>query len=131
MTEQNPLQKATPLIFERSASGRRGTTITKPDVPTKPLNELLPASALRTSPPALPEAPEHEVVRHFTSLSLKNHHVDKAFYPLGSCTMKYNPKVNEMTARLAGLGDLNPFHAGDLLEHLAQFPHQPESPLDR
>lgn len=80
----------------------------KPDVPTRPLSELLPASALRTAPPALPEVPEHEVVRHFTAMSLKNHHVDKGFYPLGSCTMKYNPKVNEITARLPRLGDLHP-----------------------
>jgi glycine dehydrogenase subunit 2 len=73
------------------------------------LNELMPDSALRAEPPALPEVPENEVVRHFTEISLKNHHVDKGFYPLGSCTMKYNPKVNEQTARLPGLVDLHPF----------------------
>ncbi|NIP82764.1 MAG: aminomethyl-transferring glycine dehydrogenase subunit GcvPB, partial [Gemmatimonadetes bacterium] len=68
--------------------------------PTRPIEELLPNAALRTTPPALPEVPEHDVVRHYTAISLKNHHVDKGFYPLGSCTMKYNPKVNEATARL-------------------------------
>ncbi len=109
MNESNPLQRPTTLIFERSRPGRKGTTVPKPDVPTRPLEEILPASALRSAPPGLPEVPEHEVVRHFTAISVKNHHVDKGFYPLGSCTMKYNPKVNEATARMAGLGDLHPF----------------------
>ena len=80
-----------------------------PDVPTRPIEEIVPDFALRKSAPALPEVPEHEVVRHYTAISLKNHHVDKAFYPLGSCTMKYNPKINEATARLPGLVDLHPF----------------------
>jgi glycine dehydrogenase subunit 2 len=111
MTDKNPKEQTSTLIFERSASGRPGTTITKPDVPAKPIEDLLPAAALRNSPPKLPEVPESEVVRHFTAISLKNHHVDKGFYPLGSCTMKYNPKVNEMTARLPGLADLHPFQA--------------------
>ncbi len=109
MIENNPLQHPTPLIFEHSKPGRRGTAVPDTDVPTRPLAQLLPPSALRGTPPALPEVPEHQVVRHFTALSLKNHHVDKAFYPLGSCTMKYNPKVNELTARLPGLVDLHPF----------------------
>ncbi len=109
MNENSAPQRPTQLIFELSQPGRRGTAMTKPDVPTRPLDELLPASALRKSPPALPEVPEHDVARHFTAISLKNHHVDKGFYPLGSCTMKYNPKINEMTARLPGLGDLHPF----------------------
>jgi len=109
MNDSNPLQRPTTLIFERSRSGRRGTSVPKPDVPTRPLDDLIPASALRGEPPALPEVPENEVARHFTAISVKNHHVDKGFYPLGSCTMKYNPKVNELTARLPGLGDLHPF----------------------
>jgi glycine dehydrogenase subunit 2 len=97
------------LIFERSREGRRGTAVPAPDVPARPLEELIPRSMLRGEAPKLPEVPEHEVVRHFTEISLKNHHVDKGFYPLGSCTMKYNPKVNEQTARLPGLVDLHPF----------------------
>ena len=109
MNESNPLQGPTTLIFERSRPGRKGTTIPKPDFPTRSLEEILPASALRSTPPALPEVPENEVARHFTAISVKNHHVDKGFYPLGSCTMKYNPKVNEVTARMQGLGDLHPF----------------------
>ncbi|UCC71796.1 MAG: aminomethyl-transferring glycine dehydrogenase subunit GcvPB [Gemmatimonadota bacterium] len=109
MSDKDPRNKTSPLIFELSQPGRRGTAVPQPDVPTRPLEELLPASALRQSPPALPEVPEHDAARHFTEISLKNHHVDKGFYPLGSCTMKYNPKVNELTARLPGLVDLHPF----------------------
>jgi glycine dehydrogenase subunit 2 len=109
MTDKDPRDKTSALIFELSQPGRRGTAVPDADVPTRPLDELLPASALRKTPPALPEVPEHDVVRHFTDISLKNHHVDRGFYPLGSCTMKYNPKVNELTARLPGLVDLHPF----------------------
>jgi len=109
MSEKNPQAQSTPVIFERSSPGRRGTAMPQPDVPTRPLAELLPASALRDGPLALPELPEHEVVRHFTAISLKNHHVDKGFYPLGSCTMKYNPKVNELVTRLPGFANLHPF----------------------
>ncbi len=107
--EAKPTRQETRLIFERSREGRRGTSVPRPDVPARPLAELVPDWALRAAPPALPQVPEHDVVRHYTALSIKNHHVDKGFYPLGSCTMKYNPKVNEATARLPGLADLNPF----------------------
>lgn len=99
----------TPTIFEKSETGRRGTSVPAPDVDTRPVEELIPARHLRSKPPRLPETPEHEVVRHYTELSLKNHHVDRALYPLGSCTMKYNPKVNEATCRLPGFAGLHPF----------------------
>lgn len=101
----------TPTIFEKSEPGRRGTRVPMPDVETRPLEELIPAALLRAraDAPALPEVPENEVVRHYTELSLKNHHVDRALYPLGSCTMKYNPKVNEAAARLPGFAGLHPF----------------------
>lgn len=97
-----------PLIFDRSRPGRRGVAMPAADVPERPLDDLLPADARRESPPALPEVPEHEVIRHYTELSLRNHHVDRGFYPLGSCTMKYNPKINEQTARMPGLADAHP-----------------------
>jgi glycine dehydrogenase subunit 2 len=101
----------TPTIFEKSEPGRRGTSIPAPDVDTRPLGELIPSAHLRPEgdEPALPEVPENEVVRHYTELSLKNHHVDRALYPLGSCTMKYNPKVNEAAARLPGFAGLHPY----------------------
>jgi len=99
----------TPTIFEKSEPGRRGTRMTRTDTDLRPLEDLIPARHLRTSPARLPEVPENEVVRHYTELSLKNHHVDRALYPLGSCTMKYNPKVNEATCRLPGFAGLHPF----------------------
>ena len=99
--------RETPLIFERSRAGRPGTAVPKPIVAQRAA-DVLPAGALRASPPDLPEVPEFEVVRHYIELSLKNHHVDRALYPLGSCTMKYNPKVNEDMARLPGFAGLHP-----------------------
>jgi glycine dehydrogenase subunit 2 len=94
------------LIFEISKPGKRGASLPKLDVPRQ--TDLLPAALRRTSPLGLPEVSEPEVMRHFVNLSTKNHHIDKGFYPLGSCTMKYNPKVNEVAARLSGLADLHP-----------------------
>jgi glycine dehydrogenase subunit 2 len=101
--------ETTPTIFEKSKSGRRGTRMTRSDVDTSSLDELIPSRHLRSEPARLPEVPENEVVRHYTELSLKNHHVDRGLYPLGSCTMKYNPKVNEATCRLGGFAGLHPF----------------------
>jgi glycine dehydrogenase subunit 2 len=100
--------RVTPTIFEKSRPGRRGVAVPKPDVPSRPVEDRLPGEHLREEPPRLPEVPEHEAVRHYTEISLKNHHVDRALYPLGSCTMKYNPKVNEATARLPGFAGLHP-----------------------
>ena len=97
-----------PLIFEESKPGRKGYTLPELDI-NKIQNGLIPQRFLRNEPPALPEVSEGMVVRHFVNLSTQNHHVDKGFYPLGSCTMKYNPKVNEYTARLTGFADLHPF----------------------
>ncbi len=99
----------TPTVFERSRPGRRGTSVARSDVPEPSGDgELVPEAHRRREPARLPELPEHEVVRHYTEISLKNHHVDRALYPLGSCTMKYNPKVNEQTARLPGFAELHP-----------------------
>jgi glycine dehydrogenase subunit 2 len=93
------------LIFERSVPGRRGLGVARSDVPTSiNLNPAL----LRTRPPALPELSELEVVRHFTAMSRRNYGVDSNFYPLGSCTMKYNPKVAERVAAYPGFADLHP-----------------------
>ena len=71
--------------------------------------ELLPDVALRTEPPALPQLAEAQVVRHYTRLSQLNHGVDSGMYPLGSCTMKYNPKLNDELASLEGFTDLHPY----------------------
>ena len=76
--------------------------------PPKDALDRIPAAALRKDPPALPELAEPEVTRHFVNLSQLNYSVDTGFYPLGSCTMKYNPKLNEWAARLPGFADLHP-----------------------
>ncbi len=93
------------LIFEKSVPGRRGVRIARSDVPTS-IN--LDPGLLRESPPQLPELSELDVVRHFTALSRRNYGVDTNFYPLGSCTMKYNPKVAERIAAYPGFAHLHP-----------------------
>jgi len=97
-----------PLIFDMSHSGRTGYSLPELDVPLQPLSRLLPEDMLRDEAPALPEVGEVDVVRHFVRLSQLNHSVDTGFYPLGSCTMKYNPKINEDVARLPGFTTLHP-----------------------
>lgn len=96
------------LIFEMSAEGRKGYTLPKLDVPERKVNELIPQGFFRTEAPVLPEVSENEVMRHFVALSRMNHHLDKGFYPLGSCTMKYNPKINEAVSRLNGFAGIHP-----------------------
>ena len=98
-----------PLIFAKSAPGRQGTEVPDAGVPMPAAADLLPDVPLRSSNPALPEVVEPQVVRHFTRLSALNHCVDSGFYPLGSCTMKYNPKVNDELACLPGFSDLHPY----------------------
>jgi len=100
--------QATRMLFELHSPGRRGARLPAGDVPARPLTELLPAGALAEAPPPLPELSEPDVIRHFVNLSTKNMSVDTHFYPLGSCTMKYNPKRNERLASLPGLVDLHP-----------------------
>jgi glycine dehydrogenase subunit 2 len=97
MTEPLVVSKVEPTIYELSSPGRTGVTFPTPDVP----RAKLPESLLRADLP-LPELAEADVVRHYTNLSKYNYSVDGGFYPLGSCTMKYNPKINEDTARLPG-----------------------------
>ena len=92
-----------PLIYELSSPGRQGVTLPAPDVPAA----ALPAELMRAELP-LPEIAELDVVRHFVRLSQLNYAIDTGFYPLGSCTMKYNPKVNEDLARLAGFAFTHP-----------------------
>jgi len=98
-----------PLIFEKSVRGARGVTLPPLDVPPRPINEVIPQHLLRKTPLMLPELPEPEITRHFTLLSQENVGVDTHFYPLGSCTMKYNPKVNETVAGLEGFVEAHPY----------------------
>lgn len=98
----------TPLIFERSIPGRIGYSLAECDVPQQEAAALLPADQVRTDPPCLPEVSEGSAIRHYVQLSQLNHSVDNGFYPLGSCTMKYNPKLNEDMSRLPGFARLHP-----------------------
>ena len=98
-------EKLQPTLFERSRPGRGGGKIPHPP---KDALDRLPKGARRAVPPALPEMNEPDVVRHYVNLSQLNHAVDTGFYPLGSCTMKFNPKLNEWAARLPGFAELHP-----------------------
>jgi glycine dehydrogenase subunit 2 len=107
-------------IFERSKPGRRAYRAPALDVPERPLDELLPAELRRNEAPRLPEVAEPEIVRHYNRLSRRNFDLDTGFYPLGSCTMKHNPKVHERIAALPGHSRLHPLqeprHAQGALE---------------
>jgi len=94
------------LIYEKSKPGRRASAI--PHYGNLPATEV-PEELRRAEPPRLPEVPEFELIRHFTELSTRNFGIDNGFYPLGSCTMKYNPRVNELVARLDGLAWAHPY----------------------
>ncbi|OLE37910.1 MAG: glycine dehydrogenase (aminomethyl-transferring) [Actinobacteria bacterium 13_1_20CM_3_68_9] len=95
-------------IFERSVAGRRAATLPPLDVPERPLSELIPQGLLRKVPPELPEVSEPEIVRHYNRLSRRNFDLDTGPYPLGSCTMKHNPRLNERVAALPGHARLHP-----------------------
>jgi glycine dehydrogenase subunit 2 len=95
-------------IFERSRPGRRAFVAPKLDVPERPVDELLPRQLRRSEPPRLPEVSEPEIVRHYNRLSKRNFDLDTGFYPLGSCTMKHNPKLHERLAALPGHAKLHP-----------------------
>jgi glycine dehydrogenase subunit 2 len=95
-------------IFERSKPGRRAFVAPALDVPERPLDELLAPALRRETPPRLPEVSEPEIVRHYNRLSKRNFDLDTGFYPLGSCTMKHNPKLHERVAALPGHAKLHP-----------------------
>lgn len=121
-----------PLIFEISKEGRIGYSLPELDVPEADLSALIPEGLLREEPAPLPEVSELDIMRHYTALSNRNHGIDSGFYPLGSCTMKYNPKVNEEVARLSGFANIHPLQDEssvqgamalmyDLQEHLVEI----------
>jgi glycine dehydrogenase subunit 2 len=104
-----------PLIFERGTEGRTGASLPAIDVPLADAAALL-GDAFRSAAPPLPEVSEPEAFRHFVRLSQANFAIDLGMYPLGSCTMKYNPKVNEWAARLAGFARLHPYAPEAMLQ---------------
>ncbi|MBI2494308.1 MAG: aminomethyl-transferring glycine dehydrogenase subunit GcvPB, partial [Candidatus Rokubacteria bacterium] len=110
------------LIFELSSPGRVAFSLPESDVPDA--RAALPAKHLRKEAPALPEVSEFDVVRHYSRLSRMNYGVDTHFYPLGSCTMKYNPRLNEDMARLAGFARLHPLAPAALSQGALQLMHE-------
>ena len=121
-----------PLIFEMTKEGRIGYSLPELDVPEVDLSELLPQDLIREEAADLPEVSELDIMRHYTALSKRNHGVDSGFYPLGSCTMKYNPKINETVARFPGFANIHPLQDEstvqgalellfDLQEHLKEI----------
>ncbi len=104
------------LIFERSAPGKRGMALPRLDVPAVSAAEALGADLTRDDVSGFPEISEIEAVRHFTRLSTWNYAIDYGMYPLGSCTMKYNPRVNEFVARLEGIATEHPYQPAELAQ---------------
>nr|MBO2468967.1 glycine dehydrogenase (aminomethyl-transferring) [Bacillota bacterium] len=105
-----------PLIFERSKPGRIAYSLPAPDVPEVNVADVIPPHLLRRTPAELPEVSELDLIRHYTELSRRNHGIDIGFYPLGSCTMKYNPKVNEDVARLPGFTEVHPLQPEETVQ---------------
>ncbi|MHB1004645.1 MAG: aminomethyl-transferring glycine dehydrogenase subunit GcvPB [Chloroflexota bacterium] len=119
-----------PTIFELSSPGRTSGPAGKSDVPEVALTDLLPAGELRDALP-LPEVTEGEVTRHYTRLSRTNYSVDLGLYPLGSCTMKYNPKVNEEVAGLPGFAHIHPYQPEQTVQGALQLLYELQGYLTR
>ncbi|HEY0390140.1 MAG TPA: aminomethyl-transferring glycine dehydrogenase subunit GcvPB [Solirubrobacterales bacterium] len=118
---ETPMQRErAQTIYEKSKSGRRAAVLPAAGVPDRALEELIPSDLLRAEPPRLPEVAEPEIVRHYNRLSRRNFDLDSGFYPLGSCTMKHNPRLNERVAALPGHARLHP----------AQDPRQAQGALE-
>ena len=115
--------QATKLLCELSRPGRRAARFGGLDVPAIDPRAALPPHAVADAPPPLPELSELDVVRHYTNLSTLNMSVDSHFYPLGSCTMKYNPKRNERLASLPGLADLHPLQPDASVQGMLELLH--------
>jgi glycine dehydrogenase subunit 2 len=112
----NGLIQEEPLIFEQGGEGRKGYSLPRWDVGKAEAKNLISSHLLREDLEGFPQLSEIDVVRHFTRLSQWNYGVDSGFYPLGSCTMKYNPKVNEEIAKMSGFANLHPYAPEDLIQ---------------
>ena len=117
------------LLNELSVPGRIGYSLPPNDVGENELSSLIPEKYLSDERPSLPEVSEPEIARHFINMSITNHHIDKGFYPLGSCTMKYNPKVNEATSRLPGFSGIHPHQHESTIQSALQLMYELEKAL--
>jgi len=113
-----------PLIFEQGGKGRKGYSLPRWDVEEVRAQKLIPSHLLRKELEGFPQLSEVDVVRHFTRLSQWNYGVDSGLYPLGSCTMKYNPKVNEEIARMSGFSNIHPYTPEDLSQGILKLMHE-------
>ncbi|AGY82149.1 MULTISPECIES: aminomethyl-transferring glycine dehydrogenase subunit GcvPB [Carnobacterium] len=123
MTEYNE------LIFEISQPGRTAYSLPESDVPSIVLTDKFSQHLIRKEPAVLPEVSEPQLMRHYTSLSSKNFGVDNGFYPLGSCTMKYNPKINEDVARYDGFAAIHPFQPIETVQGAFQLLYELQEDL--
>lgn len=117
------------LIFELSKPGRVGYSIPELDVPEIKVESIIPSDYLRTEEAELPEVSELQIVRHYTALSNRNHGVDSGFYPLGSCTMKYNPKINEDVARFPGFAHIHPLQDEETVQGAMEMMYRLQTSL--
>lgn len=117
------------LVFELSKPGRKGYNLPPLDIEDKDISEFFPEEFINEKPLTLPELNEGEIVRHYTNLSNKNYGVDTGFYPLGSCTMKYNPKINEDTARFNGFSNIHPLQREGCTQGALQLMYELQNSL--
>lgn len=120
------MSKEKELIFEMSQPGRVAYSLPTCDVPE---TDVLPAELMREEPAELPEVSELDLMRHYTELSRRNHGVDNGFYPLGSCTMKYNPKINEDVARFTGFAHIHPYQPEETVQGALQLLYELQQDL--
>ena len=113
-----------PLIFEQGAEGRKGYSLPQWDVEEVEVKNFIPSHLLRKELEGFPQLSEVDVVRHFTRLSQWNYGVDSGPYPLGSCTMKYNPKVNEEIARMSGFALLHPYTPDEVSQGILKLMYE-------
>jgi len=120
-TKDTGLIQDEPLIFEQGGEGRKGYSLPRWDVEKAKDRKLIPSHLLRKELIGFPQLSEVEVVRHFTRLSQWNFGVDSGLYPLGSCTMKYNPKINEEVARMKGFAHIHPYQPESLVQGILKL----------
>lgn len=123
-------EKDFPLIFEMSKEGRKGYQLPELDVPDVDLDADFEEDYIRKEAPELPEVSELQIVRHYTALSNRNHGIDSGFYPLGSCTMKYNPKINEEIVCLPGFSFVHPYQDEETVQGAMELMYDLQTSLE-